>query len=178
MNVGNTWAGLGIGGIIALLLVAGVITLIVLAFRSSRGVGLGAIVAVVVVLGAITALTLPLVMFQPAPAVSASVQEQWPHPRSDADVTETSRQETKYAAITRRQGATVENARPLDPPRKRQNYVPKMLLAAFSLAALVSLARVAVDGRRHVGFAAPTRIIATLAFVGLCVILAKLMPIL
>ncbi len=178
MNVGNTWVGVGIGGIIALLLVAGIITLIVLAFRNSRGAGLGSIVAIVVMLGAITALTLPAFNSQPAPSVAVSVQETWPLPRSDARVTETSRQETQDAAFTPRQGASVERSTPLDPPRQRQNNIPKMLLAAFSLAALVSLARVAVDGRKHVGFAAPTRIIATLAFVGLCVILSKLMPIL
>ncbi|MCB9854416.1 MAG: hypothetical protein H6818_01930 [Phycisphaerales bacterium] len=54
----------------------------------------------------------------------------------------------------------------------------RMLLMALSLAALLVLARVAVDGRRGSGFGAGARIVAVLAFAGICALLANLGPIL
>ena len=168
---------MGIGGLVALLVIAGVITLIAMSFRKSRSAGVGAIFALFLVLGLFTALTIPaLTLRAPSPSAAVTVSaDPSPVPMPEALATTRPAPGGSYTAPVDITSRTVTYG---ESPTRRSSRWPNMVLAGLSLAALVSLARVAVDGRKGVGFAMPTRIIAALAFAGLCVILAKLGPIL
>lgn len=160
----------GIGAIV------GVIALIVAAFRRSSSNGFGVlatmVVGLVIIFAGFAGLVLPITRLTGQERGAVSIGP--PQPVAVATISQ-SESTTTSAPVA---GATKVVVHSHARRGSSGSPVHKSIMAAISLAALLVLARVAADGRKRGGYGAAARIVAALAFAGVCALLYSLRPLL
>lgn len=181
MNTGATNMGVTISVFPILLLVGGIVALLVLAFRRRPGVTSGLAIAVVTSLVFLAGGGMLLALMMPAmdAPLDASPSVQVYDTPDAAGTPDVARSPTPTSRPTDQATGQTHYFPPVKVVTTHTNYgvsrrsgIPKIILTAISLMAMLALARVALDGRPGSGYSVAARIVAIAAFVGLCALLA------
>lgn len=179
---------IGIGFLAIIGLAAGIAVIVVIAGAFGRRSNQSAAGLIATIFGGVFAVALLAALVLPATTVMSHSNAPEPRPVAILQTTSDEASLSDPPSAVALSGQTqhhqgAEYIAPSDVTSHRIDYgmnrsrtwstFPKLILAIISLSAMIVLARVAVDGRNQGGYSASARIVAALAFVGMCALLAR-----